>query len=82
MENVNKIYADEQQLARSIARFELSQKAVEDLTAMQKALNSRLSSSTVTHSDLQHQLAEAQVAFKAALMLVKISSDCEALWQL
>ena len=68
MEKHNKDYADaQQQLALSLAQFELSQKLVEDLTAAQKALNSKLSSSTATYSDLQQQFVEAQDVSKAAL---------------
>jgi chromosome segregation ATPase len=68
MEKLNIDYADvRQQLALAVAKFELSQKSVEDLTAAQMTLNMKLSSSVALDSDLQRQLAEAQTLSQAAL---------------
>ena len=68
MEDLTKDFADvQQQLALAVAKFDLSQKSVEDLTAAQKTLNSRLSSSAAMYSDLQHHLVETQAVSKTAL---------------
>ncbi|KAF9517730.1 hypothetical protein BS47DRAFT_476824 [Hydnum rufescens UP504] len=68
MEKLNIDYADvRQQLALAAAKFALSQKSVEDLTAAQMTLNMKLSSSVALDSDLQRQLAEAQTLSQAAL---------------